>query len=108
MEPTSVKPEESCPIPDTHTRLRQSHTLWHQTQREYGSPDAFCTNLNATIQALRSVTFVLQKEHDAIPDFAPWYDGWRERMKSDPLMKWLVDARNRIEKQGDLKTYSSA
>jgi hypothetical protein len=29
-------------------------------------------------------------------------------MKSDPLMRWLVEARNRIEKQGDLKTYSSA
>jgi len=103
-----MNPEESCPIRDTHTRLHQSHTLWHQTQREYGSPAEFCTNLNATIQALRSVTFILQKEHDAIPDFAQWYAAWQERMKSDPLMRWLVAARNRIEKQGDLETYSSA
>src|SRR5690348_4069143 len=103
-----MKPEDSCPITDTHTRLRQAHTLWHQAQRDYGSPDDFCTNLNATIQALRTVTFILQKEHRAIPDFEPWYAEWQERMKSDPLMKWLVTARNRIEKQGDLKTHSSA
>ena len=108
MEPTSMKPEESCPIRDTHTRLHRSHTLWHQAQREYSSPDEFCTNLNATIQSLRTVTWILKKEQHAVPDFAPWYAGWEERMRSDPLMRWLVDARNRIEKQGDLKTYSSA
>lgn len=106
-EPT-VKPEEQCPIGGTHTRLQQAHRLWHQTQAEYTNPDAFCTNLNATIQALRSVTFILQKENDAIPDFKPWYETWRERLKEDPLMRWLVEARNRIEKEGDLKTYSSA
>lgn len=103
-----MKPEESCPIRDTHTRLHQAHRLWHQTQAEYANPDAFCTNLNATIEALRSVTFVLQKQGDAIPDFAQWYETWRERMKRDPLMRWLVEARNRIEKEGDLRTYSSA
>ncbi len=108
MTTTSIRPEESCPIRDTHTRLHQSHRLWHQTQAEYANPDAFCTNLNATIQALRSVTFLLQKERDAIPDFEPWYEAWRDRMKKDTLMRWLVDARNRIEKEGDLRTYSSA
>lgn len=108
MDATSVKPEERCPIGGTHTRLQQGHRLWHQMQAEYTNPDAFCANLNATIQALRSVTFIIQKEHDAIPDFEQWYEGWRERMKRDPLMKWLVEARNRIEKEGDPKTYSSA
>jgi hypothetical protein len=107
-EPARAKPEERCPIQDTHTRLHRSHTLWHQAQREYGHPDAFCTNLNATIQVLRTVTWILKKEQSAVPDFELWYAGWEERMKSDPLMRWLVEARNRIEKQGDLKTYSSA
>lgn len=108
MEPRNTTPEERCPIGDTHRRLHQCHRLWHQTQEEYARPDGFCTNLNATIQALRSVTFILQKQQNAIPDFRPWYEGWQERMKQDDLMRWLVDARNRIEKEGDLKTYSSA
>jgi hypothetical protein len=107
-DPANAKPEESCPIRDTHTRLHRSHTLWHQAQRDYSSPDDFCTNLNATIQALRTVTWILKKEQNAVPDFAAWYADWEERMKGDPLMRWLVEARNRIEKQGDLKTYSSA
>ncbi len=107
-EDENMRPEESCPIRATHTRLHQAHRLWHQTQAEYENPDAFCTNLNATIQALRSVTFIIQKEGGAIPDFATWYEAWRERMKRDLVMRWLVDARNRIEKQGDLRTYSSA
>src|SRR2546425_850237 len=103
-----MKPEERCPIGGTHTRLHQAHLLWHQVQRDYTAPDAFCTNLNAAIQTLRTVTFVLQKEQDAIPDFEPWYGEWQKRLKRDDLLKWLVDARNRIEKQGDLETYSSA
>lgn len=104
----AMKPEEQCSINGTHARLHQSHLLWHQAEAEYQNPEGFCTNLNAGIQALRSVTFVLQKEKDAIPGFTPWYEAWREGLTADPLMRWLVDARNRIEKQADLETYSSA
>jgi len=103
-----MKPEEYCPIPQTHQRLHQAHRLWHQTQESYPDPDGFCANLNATIQALRSVTFVLQKEHRAIPGFPEWYAQWQDRLKQDELMKWLVNARNKIEKEGDLKTHSTA
>lgn len=102
------KLEGRCPIGGTHTRLSQAHLLWHQVQRDYADPDAFCANLNAAIQALRTITFVLQKEKDAIPEFETWYEGWREKLKMDPLMVWLVEARNRVEKEGDLQTRSSA
>jgi hypothetical protein len=104
----NTKVEKYCPIPDTHSRLHQAHRLWHQTLSEYSDPEGFSTNLNATIQALRSITFVLQKEHRAIPNFEEWYAEWRERLKQDPAMKWLITARNQIEKQGDLSTHSLA
>jgi hypothetical protein len=68
--------EKACPIQDTHSRLHQAHRLWHQVQQEYGDPDGFCTNLNALVQALRSVTFILQKEKRIIPEFDSWYEGW--------------------------------
>lgn len=100
--------EKNCPIPGTHKRLGQAHQLWHQTQQSYADPDAFCVNLNATIQALRSVTFILQKEKTHIPSFEPWYEEWQDRMKKDPLMRWLVEARNKVEKEGDLSTHSIA
>ena len=97
-----------CPIPGTHSRLHQAHRLWHQTLSEYPDPEGFTTNLNATLQALRSITFVLQKEREAIPDFEKWYEQWRERLKQDLIMKWLINARNQIEKEGDLSTHSLA
>jgi hypothetical protein len=64
-----------CPIPGTHNRLREAHRLWHQAADQYADPAGFQPNLNATIQALRNVTWVLQKEHAAVPDFEPWYVG---------------------------------
>jgi hypothetical protein len=103
-----MEQEERCPISDTHQRLHQTHLLWHQTERDYPDPDRFCVNLNAAITAMRSVTFVLQKQGKDIPDFAAWYGSWQTRLAADKLMVWMKNARNRIEKEGDLKTHSMA
>jgi hypothetical protein len=59
----------------------------------------------------------LQNYKSKIPDFNTWYGNyvgerrgkrclWQERLFSDPLMRWLVNARNKIEKQGDLESHS--
>lgn len=32
--------------------------------------------------------------------------GWQEKMRADLIMRWLIDARNKIEKQGDLRSHS--
>lgn len=98
----------SCPIPNTHRRLKEAHQLWHQTVEQYQDPVGFRVNLNAAIQALRNITFVLQKEKKSIPDFESWYGQWRRRMGEDAVLRWLVEARNRIVKEGDLETYSMA
>jgi hypothetical protein len=100
--------EDGCPIPDTHRRLASAHRLWHQTTKLYPNPEGFRTNLNSTIQELRNVTFILQKEKQKIPNFDAWYAPHQARMKSDTLMKWLVEMRNRVVKQGDLETNSRA
>lgn len=66
-------------------------------------------NLNQLIVTLRQVTFMLQTQKDRIRDFGAWYEtGWRDRMKADPLMCWLRDARTRVEKHGDLELASTA
>src|SRR5262249_42462206 len=98
----------ACPIPNTHRRLEEAHRLWHRGAQGYEDPDEFRTQLNALIQALRNVTFVLQKEHGAIPNFAAWYEPWQEILKQDGVLRWLVQARNFIVKQGDLETHSPA
>jgi len=103
-----LRVERSCPLPKTHNRLRQTHDLWHEMQTAYPDADEFLTKLNACLTAARSVTFVLQKELSHQPWFEDWYGPWQERMRADPLMRWLVEARNVVEKQGDLDAASVA
>lgn len=92
-----------------HTRLRQAHELWHRTAASYAIPEEFVLNLNNLITTLRQVTFMLQNQKDKISDFETWYEvGWRARLKDDPVMAWLHDARTKIEHVGDLDLESTA
>lgn len=102
------KPPAGCPIPNTHRRLEQSHRLWHQMLASYPDPDGFVTNLNAAVESLRNVTFMLQNEKASVPDFDSWYSGWQAAMKADRTMKWLSDARTTVVHRADLETYSVA
>ena len=99
---------EHCPIPAAHRRLAEAHLLWHQALTNYQDPEAFRANLNATIQALRHLTFALQSEKDAIPNFDEWYGGWQSRLKLDADAKWLHSARSIVVHQGDLEITSTA
>ena len=98
---------ERCPLPKTHRRLAEAHLLWHQALDRYGDPDAFRANLNATIESLRNVTFVLQKEKAAFGKFDSWYEPWRARLKADFASVWAHDARTTVVHQGELESHSS-
>src|SRR4051794_31573692 len=102
--------EKSCPLPQTHNRLRQAHDLWHDVEGSYADDDAFVLALNNFISTARSVTFVLQTEgrRRDRERFDPWYAEKQVEMRGDPRMKWLHDARAAIQKQGDLDTHSVA
>lgn len=101
------KARGECPTPAAHKRLQDAHLLWHQATAKYGNVEAFRANLNACIQALRNVTFVLQKEKARIPNFEFWYSGWQDKLRADLVLRWLIEARNRIVKEGDLETRST-
>lgn len=99
--------ESHCPLEAVDRRLRDVHYFWLQANRAYFDPDQFRLSIQAAIQTARQVTFLLQKHKDIIPNFENWYEkGWRIKLAADPLMKWMVEARNRIEKQGDLEAHS--
>jgi hypothetical protein len=82
--------------------------LWHQALDAYTDPERFRANLNATLQALRNITFAIQSEKSLIPDFARWYERWQVRLAGDPTATWVKNSRNRIVKQGELETSSKA
>lgn len=48
----------------------------------------------------RSVTFVLQKLRGRADGFDDWYEGVQTRLRADPVAKWFVELRNRIDKEG--------
>src|SRR5947207_8464481 len=106
--PTASDPEKGCPVPATHRRLHDGHQNWHETCIKYSDPEGFRIALNATIQTLRNVTWILQSELKHSAGFDAWYATWQDKMKNDKRMRWLVEARNKLVKQGDLQTHSLA
>lgn len=69
----------------------------------YFDPDRFRRNTNQFLQTSRTITFIIQKNKSEIPDFDNWYsENVLEPWRDDGLMKWAKDARNKVEKQGDL------
>jgi hypothetical protein len=108
MATEPLRPEKRCPLEGAHTRLHQSHELWHRLVAAYPDPDEFVLVLNQLLVTLRQVTFMVQKRKAAFDDFDSWYEGWQDRLRADPIMNWLKDARNHVEKVGDLEIASTA
>ncbi len=98
--------DSACPLVAVDRRLDDVHRHWHSAERVYFEPESFRVAIQTAIQTLRTVTFILQSNKAQIPDFDVWYASWQEKLKAIPLMRWMVDARNKIEKQGDLEMYS--
>ncbi|MEN2431212.1 hypothetical protein [Comamonas sp. F1-6] len=105
-EMTKREHENGCPLSAVDRRLEDVHRHWHEAERGYFDPETFRVSIQTAIQTLRTVTFIVQSNKRLFPDFEPWYESWQERLRADPLMRWMVDARNKIEKQGDLETHS--
>jgi len=95
-----------CPLAAVDQRLEDLHRLWHQSQDAYFDPDAFRVAIQSAIQTMRSVSFILQKNKEKIPNFDHWYGRWQEKLGKDSLMVWMKYARNFIEKEGDLNAHS--
>lgn len=103
---TEVDHEYRCPLALVDRRLAQVHQHWHEAERAYFDPDGFLVAIQTAIQTLRTVTFILQSNKHLFSNFDDWYDQWQNKLRADPLMRWMVDARNKIEKQGDLEMHS--
>lgn len=67
------------------------------------------TGLRNLIVFGRSVTFVLQNLRSVVgPEkFDAWYQPQQDAMRASPLMRYFVEARNNLEKQGRLNVTTS-
>ena len=55
---------------------------------------------SAFATAARSVTFVLQSAMADVPGFSAWYAVRRDRLRADPLSRYLTSVRNEVQKRG--------
>lgn len=89
-------------------RLRDLAQLLSNCGETYFSPERFRQNTNQFLQTSRTVTFIIQKNKVTIPNFDAWYGAHvLQPWKTDPVMSWAKDARNVIEKEGDLEMRST-
>lgn len=72
------------------------------------SRDRRMSGLRNVIAFGRSVTFVLQNLRSVVrEEFDAWYEPHQKSLKNDPLMRYFVEARNELEKQGKLSVSTS-
>src|SRR5713226_6900550 len=79
-EPVAV---DGCPFVNTHDKFQEAHYFISQMVHTYHEPEPLRWNLNAFLQALRSVTFVIKKEFSDLGIKDDWYKKEQEWMRAD-------------------------
>jgi hypothetical protein len=97
-----------CPIPSTHDKLNEAQHFFDQILRNYHRPWEFQFSLNAFVQAVRNITWMLQSEEHKPAGFDEWYEQQQAAMKASALLRRFVEARNIIVKRSSLTSKSSA
>lgn len=96
------------PIPDTYQKLKEATYFLAKSAEYYHEPEEFQFNLNAFLQALRNITFMLQSEPIKPKGFEAWYVSKQIEMKESKLLRRFIQARNVVVKQSSLSAKSTA
>jgi hypothetical protein len=99
-------PDKENYLQTAYNRLDEVHRSWHLALENYHDINGFRANINSAIQSLRNITFALQKQKDNLSGFDEWYSEWQEKMKAEPILKKLDNARRIIVHMEDLKLHS--
>ena len=109
MPPRTLRDDlSSSPITATVDKFWEAWYFLLGMCDNYHDPYAFRYELNAFIQALRNITFMLQSEKSRPPSFKDWYVFQQEKMRSDAHLRKFVEVRNFIVKKSMLATASKA
>jgi len=92
MRKTLRQDVEDSPIPSTVDKFWEAWFFLIGSTREYHDPWAFRYNLNAFIQALRNITFMLQSEPEKPAAFSTWYAQQQEYLRQDPDLHKFVES----------------
>ena len=95
-------------MPSTHDKFNEAQYFFNKMLEQYHRPFEFQFNLNAFIQAIRNVTFMLQAEENKPEGFDDWYTKKQEEMRANTLLRRFVEARNIVVKRSSLTAMSKA
>lgn len=93
-----------CPIRATHDKYDEAHYFLERMMREYHRPHPFRWNLNAFLQALRTVDYMIRSELGDRDDFKAWYDRQIDAASED--LQRIIRARTIVVHEGMLQRES--
>jgi hypothetical protein len=104
VHPGAMPPEPPSFLHPTVTRprlkLQAARYFLELLRQRIRNEAASIMHFDAAVSALRSATFVLQKEGSGKPGFDEWYQAQQDKMKADRILRLVVDLRNEAEKEG--------
>jgi len=100
--------DQLCPLPSTHEKCNEAEYFFAKLLEHYHAPDEFRFNLNAFIQAIRNITFMLQSEENKPVGFDDWYAKKQDEMRGNDILRRFVEARNIVVKRSSLAAHSTA
>ena len=80
-EASTTAEDYTCPIPTTHDKFREAHYFISRIFDEFHEPAPFRWNLNAFLQALRSVPEMTRAELGQRPGFEQWWEAHLEEFQ---------------------------
>lgn len=87
-------------LEEAEINIRKIDSIFSKLFEEYHNPTNFIAQAEALVQSLRNFTWFLQSKKSGIDKFDEWYGPWQELMKQNPYMRFIVEMRNIIVKQG--------
>lgn len=85
---------EECPVPATHDKLEEAHYFLHGMLFTIHHPDEFRWNLNAFLQACRSVLYLVKADLRRREGFAEWWESANVELNGNPVVRRVIDSRN--------------
>lgn len=85
---------ETCPAPATHDKLEEAHYFLHGMLFTIHHPDEFRWNLNAFLQACRSILYLAKADLRKLDGFGDWWSSASSELDQNPVVKRVIDSRN--------------
>lgn len=79
--------------------VRAARDAVHQVEHCF-RPGQQLAHMRSAVIDIRRVTFVLQTLRSRVDDFDHWYAEVQGTLRADPLMRYFVELRNEVDKQG--------